>query len=296
MSEFDNPWTKPLWKRNAEDNMSLRHEIEKNYDAFANPPKASADFGTSIQAPFQPKRSNNNISSSAISGFENPWKEEAFQQKGTNQWNNLTPQSETSLFSTYTQNSNPQAFAKMAKEDDFYKNSKKTLQTAIDNVSPYIPTYYIGSAVANVQNKLPKIKKVLSDAYNSYKDDGLYEVGKKYAEPSVQRALEAKEAIAKLPISDVNKHQYLSCIGATDGLLASAETLGGGLYKEIQDTKDKITNPTKRQSYGGVFGVLQDAGKDLSNDVKGAWKGLWSDNLDECEELLPKPYRNKKYW
>ena len=261
MSEFDNPWEKPLWQRNAEDNMSLRHEIEKNYDAFAN-----------------------------------PWKQEEFEQKDTKLLSASMPQSETSLFGTYTQNSKPQAFAKMAGEKDFYDNSQKTLQTAIDNVSPYIPTYYIGSAVANVQNKLPKIKKVLSDAYNSYKDDGLYEVGKKYAEPSVQRALEAKEAIAKLPISDVNKHQYLSCIGATDGLLASAETLGGGLYKEIQDTKDKITNPTKRQSYGGIYGVLQDAGKDLSNDVKGAWKGLWSDNPDECEELLPKPYRNKKYW
>ena len=261
MTELKKTWEKPLWQRNAEDNMSLQKEIEKNYDALANPRK-----------------------------------QEALAQNNTKQLNASMPQSETSLFGTYTQNSKPQAFASEAKENNFYENSKELAQTAMENISPYIPTYYIGSAVANVQNKLPKLKSVLSDMYKSYKDNGLYEVGKKYAEPSVQRALEAKEAIAKLPISDINKHQYLSCIGATDGLLAGAETLGGGVYKEIQDTKDKITNPVKCQSYGGVFGVLQDAGKDLSNDVKGAWKGLWSDNPDECEELLPKLYRNKKYW
>ena len=82
MDEFKNPWAKPLWQRNAEDNMSLRHEIEKNYDAF-----------------------------------ENPWKQEAFEHKGTKQLSASMPQSETSLFGTYTQNSKPQAFAREVKED-----------------------------------------------------------------------------------------------------------------------------------------------------------------------------------
>ena len=45
MSEFDNPWAKPLWQRNAEDNMSLRHEIEKNYDfSNSNDPNCYMEF------------------------------------------------------------------------------------------------------------------------------------------------------------------------------------------------------------------------------------------------------------
>ncbi|MBO4294179.1 MAG: hypothetical protein J5896_01890 [Alphaproteobacteria bacterium] len=36
MTELKKTWEKPLWQRNAEDNMSLQKEIEKNYDALTN--------------------------------------------------------------------------------------------------------------------------------------------------------------------------------------------------------------------------------------------------------------------
>ena len=111
MDEFKNPWAKPLWQRNAEDNMSLRKEIEKNYDAFATPPKSSTYLSSNSQTPFQTKRSNNNMFSSSVSGFENPWKQEAFQTNKIKPLNSSTPQTETSLFGTYTQNSKPQALS-----------------------------------------------------------------------------------------------------------------------------------------------------------------------------------------
>ena len=51
------------------------------------------------------------------------------------------------------------------------------------------------------------------------------------------------------------------------------------------------------KQYGGKLGVAKDGVKDLSNDVIGAWKGYWSGNSEECEELLPEQYRKKKrYW
>ncbi len=98
-------------------------------------------------------------------------------------------------------------------------------------------------------------------------------------------------------ISDVNKHQYVSCIGSTDGLLATAETLAGGLYKEMQDTKDKIADPQKRVAYGGILGVLGDAKKDLKNDFIGATAGYIAGryNVPEtCNLLLSNPIKFEK--
>ena len=195
-------------------------------------------------------------------------------------------------------------------------NREKNLMTQMNNQGittyPQYSTNFWGSSADNnygfgtsnignninkmEQNTLTQLKNNLSEAYNIYKNEGLYGLGKKYAEPSVQQAIQIKDDISSLPISDVNKHQYLSCVGSTDGLLATVETFGGGLHKEIQDTKDKLLNPQKRSSYGGILGVLGDATKDIGNDVVGIWKGYWADNPKECEELLPKQYRNQKYW
>jgi len=86
-----------------------------------------------------------------------------------------------------------------------------------------------------------------------------------------------------------------SCVGATGGPLAAVETFGGGVYKELVDIKNKLTDPKKRRAYGGTIGVLMDSKKDLGNNITGAWKGYWADNPQACEELLPKQYRNKRY-
>ena len=139
------------------------------------------------------------------------------------------------------------------------------------------------------QNMSSKLKDNLSDVYDTYKRDGLYAVGEKYAEPSVRLGLQAKKDLESVPISDVNKHQYVSCVGSTGGLLSTAETLAGGIYKEGADTWDKITNSAKRKAYGGSWGVLADAKKDLKNDIVGSAIGytLGKYNFPEgCNILL----------
>ena len=156
-------------------------------------------------------------------------------------------------------------------------------------------TSNIGSNIENMQTT-NQSQNSISDAYNTYKNEGLYGLGMQYAEPSVQQAIQAKDRIAPLPISDVNKHQYVSCVGSTGGPLATLETLGGGIYKEYEDYQKKVNNPQLLNEYGGKWGVLKDNIKDLGNDFVGAWKGLQSNNPQECEDLLPEQYRNTKYW
>lgn len=108
--------------------------------------------------------------------------------------------------------------------------------------------------------------------------------------------MKAAKWLSPLPISDVNKHQYISCVGSTGGPLATLETLGGGIYKEYEDYQKKVNNPQLLNKYGGKWGVLKDNIKDLGNDFVGAWKGLQSNNPQECEDLLPEQYKNTKYW
>ncbi|MBQ8464787.1 MAG: hypothetical protein IJ545_02120 [Alphaproteobacteria bacterium] len=158
-------------------------------------------------------------------------------------------------------------------------------------------TSNIGSNIENRQQTASQPQNSISDAYSIYKNKGLYGLGMKYAEPSVQQAIQAKDRIAPLPISDVNKHQYISCVGSTGGPLATLETLGGGIYKEIQDTKDKLMDPQKRKAYGGALGVLGDGAKDLKNDFIGSAFGytVGKYNLpDLCDVLLYNPINFEK--
>ena len=69
-----------------------------------------------------------------------------------------------------------------------------------------------------------------------------------------------------------------------------------GQYPDLRGVNQKMNDPQLFEQYGGKSGILDDIKKDLGNDFKGAWKGFWSDNPDECEELLPEPYRNQRYW
>ena len=99
------------------------------------------------------------------------------------------------------------------------------------------------------------------------------------------------------PNNNLQSNPYVSCVGSTGGPLATVETLAGGVKKEIDDYNKKMNNQDLLKQYGGKWGVIGDGFKDLGNDIKGAWKGLWSDNIEECEELLPEQYRKKKrYW
>ena len=138
---------------------------------------------------------------------------------------------------------------------------KDFTQNTVNAIAPYIPTYYVGYGIGIAQNTLNKLG-------------------------SIDRN-----------VSDINKHQYVSCIGSSGGPLATVETIAGGVKKEIDDYNKKMNNENLLKQYGGKWGVIGDGIKDLGNDVIGAWKGLWANNPYECEELLPAQYRKKKkYW
>lgn len=173
--------------------------------------------------------------------------------------------------------------------DNMYNYARNTVNT----IAPYIPTYYLGYGIGNAQNTFNKLK----DLYKAYKQNGATIASQQYGEPSVRQAMKAADWLSPVPISDVNKHRYVSCVGSTGGPLATVETLAGGVKKEIEDYNKKINNEDLLKQYGGKLGVAKDGVKDLSNDVIGAWKGYWSGNSEECEELLPEQYRKKKrYW
>ena len=174
-----------------------------------------------------------------------------------------------------------------------WDNVKNFPQHAVNTVAPYTPTSDAGYAIGTAQNTVNKLK----DLYRAYKQNGATYAAQQYGEPSVRQAMKAADWLSPLNISDVNKHQYVSCVGSTGGPLATAETLAGGVKKEIDDYNKKMSNEDLLKQYGDKWGVIGDGFKDLANDVKGAWKGIFSNNPEECEELLPEQYRKKKrYW
>ena len=66
---------------------------------------------------------------------------------------------------------------------------------------------------------------------------------------SVGRALSESDRIKNLNISDINKHRYVSCIGAQDGIVSAGTTFAGGLLKEGNDLKNKIINAENNPHY-----------------------------------------------
>lgn len=121
MSSWNDPWDKPLWQRNAEDNMSLRHEIEKNYDAANNHLQTTTDFNMGNEDSFGENLSglsnmgeNDNFLLPQTDDFSRIWSQTL--PANHNQRNDLKDfskpvQEQNSGFASYEQNSNPMAFA-----------------------------------------------------------------------------------------------------------------------------------------------------------------------------------------
>lgn len=121
MSSWNDPWDKPLWQRNAEDNMSLRSEIEKNYDAANNPLQTTTDFNMGNEDSFGENLSglsnmgeNDNFLLPQTDDFSRIWSQTL--PANHNQRNDLKDfsepvQEQNSGFASYEQNSNPMAFA-----------------------------------------------------------------------------------------------------------------------------------------------------------------------------------------
>ena len=265
MSEFDNPWTKPLWKRNAEDNMSLRHEIEKNYDAFSN-----------------------------------PWREEVFGHNNTKQSDDLMPQSETSLFGTYTQNSKPQAFAQMAesseisnnapsKEYDFSNSNDPNCYMEFDGKN--VDLYKYGQHNGNrLQNGLLK-NNLSGQSGDDYHQGSIYQnvankgpipEGTYYANQNQRQNITARDAILG-GITKVFDLPY----GAWKGSLPAWGT------KRVWLQPDVNTNTYGRDGFS-IHGGLT---KGSAGCIDIPWQtGKLSDYLDDCQDSVPLYVKYPKGW
>ena len=107
------------------------------------------------------------------------------------------------------------------------------------------------------------------DYLNEY--DNLSSVGKAQAEAY---------RLTPVQISDVDKHRYVSCIGAFDGPFTAAATGVAGILKEGKDLYKKWNNPR----YGTNIEIIQDSLKDLKNNALGIAKGLSSSDINQCSE------------
>ena len=161
--------------------------------------------------------------------------------------------------------------------------------------------YKVADFVNNALGNLPlsfgaqlglKLGRAINDARDVYNKEGIYGIAKKYGTPSVQQAGQLAQDLHNIPISDVYKHNAVSCVGASGGLTSLAETIAGGVGKEIVDFYDKTTNPDLRKQNGGVIGILKDNWKDFKNDVQSAWKGYQSGDAQVCRDYLPNNYKH----
>ena len=91
------------------------------------------------------------------------------------------------------------------------------------------------------------------------------------------------QRLTPIRVSDVNKHQYVSCIGSFDGPISVGATAAAGLYKEGADLYKKWNNPL----YGTNWDIIQDSLKDLGNDAIGIARGWSANNINDCNYLLP---------
>ena len=106
---------------------------------------------------------------------------------------------------------------------------------------------------------------------------------------SLAQAQAEAQRLTPINVSDINKHQYVSCVGAFDGPISAGATAAAGLYKEGADLYKKWNNP----QYGSNWQILQDSFKDLKNDALGISRGWSANNIDDCNYLLPSNARRR---
>jgi len=143
-------------------------------------------------------------------------------------------------------------------------------------------------------NLLKKGANIYNDVENVSYDLTQRALNRKWADQnfdnksSVGLALNETSRISPLNFSDINKHRYISCVGANDGYASAAATLGGGvIFKEGNDLYNKLRNEKNDPRYRNKFGVVGDSLKDIGNDIIGTVYGLTADNVDDCNIFLP---------
>ena len=178
----------------------------------------------------------------------------------------------------------------------------------MNNTTPSTPQTSTASQQQQNNNTIAEFSNNLSNIIRKAGIDKLgeniynlgYDAGERLAYPqnniqnyenrsSLAQAQAENQRIRPLPMSDVNKHQYVSCVGAFDGPISAGVTAAAGLYKEVIDLYKKWNNP----KYGNNLQIMQDSFKDLKNDFIGISKGFAANNINSCSSLVPPQARRR---
>lgn len=139
------------------------------------------------------------------------------------------------------------------------------------------------------QRVAEKVEEQVSKGNDKTKSNGVINKVKSYViqnYPSIKRANNEANRIKSLNISDENKHQYVSCLGAQGGGISAALTLLGAVEKECEDLYRKTTSSVERKKYEGVVNIWNDSVKDMKNNLYGAGYGLTYRKDGDCDILL----------
>lgn len=194
--------------------------------------------------------------------------------------------------STYSYNEEPD-YSKMSIREEL-ETRYNELQKQKENDNSFW-----NLAANNYTNALKKMSldNIFNDAQNVGYDLTTYAftgTPNKYEEnkSSIGRALSESERIKNLKISDTNKHRYVSCVGAQDGIASAGTIFVGGLIKEGRDLKNKIINTENNPYYKNKVDVILDSLKDIGNNAIGTISGYMSDDPSFCDYYI-KPYTRK---
>ena len=77
---------------------------------------------------------------------------------------------------------------------------------------------FVNNALGNIPFSLGaqlglKLGRTINDVRDVYNEEGVYGIAKKYGTPSVQQAGQLAQDLHNIPISDVYKHNAVSCVG-----------------------------------------------------------------------------------
>lgn len=180
-----------------------------------------------------------------------------------------------------------------------YKNDEYNYKQLYGNTPPPVQTQrgafeQFSDNLGNIAKKTG-IDKITENLYNLG-----YDAAERFTYPqsnaqnyenksSLAQAQAEAQRLTPINVSDINKHQYVSCVGAFDGPISAGATAAAGLYKEGADLYKKWNNP----QYGSNWQILQDSFKDLKNDALGISRGWSANNIDDCNYLLPSNARRR---
>ena len=233
-------------------------------------------FSTRDELEYQFARQNKE--NQLIQNYNNQGITKNYPQQGTNFWGS-SPE-------------NNYGFGTSKIHDNIENRENKTEQTGLlkqfgNYFGNAMEKYGIDKMVKSLYNlgydageRAPDYINDISKNPNEY--DNLSSVGKAQAEAN---------RLTPVPISDVNKHRYVSCVGSFDGPFAAAATGFAGIYREGKDLYRKWNNPR----YGTNVEIIQDSIKDLKNNALGIAAGLSSSDINQCSHILPQSARKRLY-